>query len=109
MLLSFGASHLALAAGGQQTGSLAMQLPWFSLLPDLCEAQPQGNQSQRGGRPVRSQLTLLCFSQIVPAAKLGSRPLKWLFVKEIYGLKWSLTPLQSAFVPSSPVGKQLWF
>lgn len=30
--------------------SLAIQVPWFSLLPDLGEVQPQGSQSQRGGQ-----------------------------------------------------------
>lgn len=53
------------------------------------------------GRPVRTKLMLVCFSQVVPAPKLGNHPPRWLFVKEIYGQKWNLTPLQPGFVPSS--------
>lgn len=93
-------SRLVLAAGGQWMVPLAVQVPWF-VLPNPCEVQPQGGRSSSGDRPVGHQLTLLCFSQIVPAAKLGNHALKWLFVQEMCGLKWSLTLRQSALVPSA--------
>lgn len=38
-----------------------------------------------------SQLRLLRSSHIVLAAELGKHPLKWLFVKKMCDLKWSLT------------------
>lgn len=85
---------------GTVDGALAVQVPWF-VLPSPCEVQPQGGRSPSGHRPVGHQLTLLCFSQIVPAAKLGNHALKWLFVQEMCDLKWSLTPRQSALVPSA--------
>lgn len=85
-VLCFGASQLALAAAGQWMVSLAMQLPRFSLL-----------------QSVRTKLIVFCFSQIVPAPKLGNYPPKWLVFKGVYGLKWSLTPLS---VPPALVLKQ---
>lgn len=129
-----GALVFARRPGGAATGVLRSQCSsilefptWFLLLPDsgwcLWPCNSHGflfsltharfnhgaGGPREGVRPGSSRLTLLCFSHVVPAGKLGNHPLKWLFVKEIYGLKWSLTPLWSAFVPCSSVGKQFWF
>lgn len=87
-LLRVGASHPHLAAAGQRVVALTMQLPWLPLLPDSWEAQPGAVHPRKPGRPARSLLTLLGFSQVVPAAaRRGNRPLNQLFVEEIYGPK----------------------
>lgn len=71
VLLRFGASHLVLAAAGQWMVSLAMQVPWFSLLPNSGEVQPQGSQSQRGGQAGEKPADVALLLPDSPRSKTG--------------------------------------
>lgn len=111
-LVQFGASLLLLARLGGGSGStLCGQQDglWQRgfLFPIGVRGRRRAVRPREGHRPAGSQLMLLCSPHVVPAAKLANCPAKWLFGKEIYGLKWRLPPPRSAIKPSSSGGEQL--